>query len=150
MSHETNNTKPENNRKDYEQNFTVEQRQIEAYELDIKGYKNKDIAKRLDVSLSTIEKDLKKIKSETITTLKKIGKSGLLDAFHDASTQLDLVLDELWQLSEKEKDPQIKRKLLESITHIACRKVDLWKNSPELPKTSHEKIQQMMDPLGLD
>ena len=36
--------KPENNRKDSEQNFTVEDRQIEAYKMDIQGYKNKEIA----------------------------------------------------------------------------------------------------------
>ncbi len=95
MSDQTDN--PENNRKDSEQNFTVEDRQIEAYKMDIQGYKNKEIAKKLDVSISTIEKDLKKFKDEITFKLRKMENRGLNRALYDAILQINLVRDELWQ-----------------------------------------------------
>jgi len=37
--------------------------------MDIQGYKNREIAKKLSVSVSTIEKDLKKFKDEITSKL---------------------------------------------------------------------------------
>ena len=135
--------KPENYRKDSEQNFTVEDRQIEAYKMDIQGYKNMEIAKKLDVSISTIEKDLKKFKGEITSKLRKMENRGLNRALYDAILQFNLVRDELWQTFSQEKDSLRKQKLLDSITTNAVAKFEMIKNAPQIPSDKQVAMQEL-------
>ena len=135
--------KPENNRKDSEQNFTVEDRQIEAYKMDIQGYKNKEIAEKLDVSISTIEKDLKKFKDEITFKLRKMENRGLNRALYDAILQFNLVRDELWQTYSQEKDSLRKQKLLDSIANNAVNKLEMIKNAPPIPSDKQVAMQEL-------
>ena len=137
--------KPENNRKDSEQNFTVEDRQIEAYRLDIQGYKNREIAKKLDVSVSTIEKDLKKFKDEITFKLRKMENRGLNRALYDAILQCNLLRDELWQIYFQEKDSLRKQKLLDSIANNAVNKLEMIKNAPRIPSDKDIAMQEILD-----
>jgi len=137
--------KPENNRKDSEQNFTVEERQIEAYRMDIQGYKNKEIAEKLDVSISTIEKDLKKFKDEITFKLRKMENRGLNRALYDAILQFNLVRDELWQTYSQEKDSLRKQKLLDSIANNAVNKLEMIKNAPRIPSDKDIAMQEIFD-----
>ncbi len=137
--------KPENNRKDSEQNFTVEDRQIEAYKMDIQGYKNKEIAEKLDVSISTIEKDLKKFKDEITFKLRKMENRGLNRALYDAILQFNLVRDELWQTYSQEKDSLRKQKLLDSIANNAVNKLEMIKNAPRIPSDKDIAMQEIFD-----
>ena len=137
--------KPENNRKDSEQNFTVEDRQIEAYKMDIQGYKNKEIANKLDVSISTIEKDLKKLKGEITSKLREMENRGLYRALYDAILQLNLVRDELWQIYSQEKDSLRKQKLLDSIANNAVNKLEMIKNAPRIPSDKNIAMQEIFD-----
>lgn len=136
--------KPENNRKDSEQNFTVEDRQIEAYKMDIQGYKNKKIAEKLDVSISTIEKDLKKFKGEITSKLRKMENRGLNRALYDALLQFNLVRDELWQIYSQEKDSLKKQKLLDSIANNAVNKFEMIKNAPLIPSEKDICMQELL------
>jgi len=135
--------KPENNRKDSEQNFTVEDRQIEAYKMDIQGYKNQEIAEKLGVSLSTIEKDLKKFKDEITFKLRKMENGGLNHALYDAILQFNLVRDELWQIYSQEKDSLRKQKLLDSIANNAVNKLEMIKNAPRIPSDKDIAMQEL-------
>jgi len=135
--------KPENNRKDSEQNFTVEDRQIEAYKMDIQGYKNKEIAEKLDVSISTIEKDLKKFKDEITFKLRKMENGGLNRALYDAILQYNLVRDELWQIYSQEKDSLRKQKLLDSIANNAVNKLEMIKNAPRIPSDKEIAMREL-------
>ena len=137
--------KPENNRKDSEQNFTVEDRQIEAYRMDIQGYKNREIAEKLDVSISTIEKDLKKFKDEITFKLRKMENRGLNRALYDAILQFNLVRDELWQTYSQEKDSLRKQKLLDSIANNAVNKLEMIKNAPRIPSDKDIAMQEIFD-----
>ena len=137
--------KPENNRKDSEQNFTVEDRQIEAYKMDIQGYKNKKIAEKLDVSISTIEKDLKKFKGEITSKLRNMDNRGLNRALYDAILQFDLVRDELWQIYSQEKDSLKKQKLLDSIANNAVNKFEMIKNAPSIPSAKNIAMQELFE-----
>ena len=137
--------KPENNRKDSEQNFTVEDRQIEAYKMDIQGYKNQEIAEKLDVSISTIEKDLKKFKDEITFKLRKMENRGLNRALYDAILQFNLVRDELWQTYSQEKDSLRKQKLLDSIANNAVNKFEMLVNAPKIPSDKDIAMQEIFD-----
>lgn len=137
--------KPENNRNNLEQNFTVEDRQIEAYRMDIQGYKNKEIAEKLDVSISTIEKDLKKFKDEITFKLRKMENRGLNRALYDAILQFNLVRDELWQIYSQEKDSLRKQKLLDSIANNAVNKLEMIKNAPRIPSDKDIAMQEILD-----
>jgi len=135
--------KPENNRKNLEQNFTVEDRQIEVYKMDIQGYKDREIAKKLGVSVSTIEKDLKKFKGEITSKLRNMDNRGLNRALYDAILQFDLVRDEIWQTFSQEKDSLRKQKLLDSITANAVSKFEMIKNAPEIPSDKQVAMQEL-------
>lgn len=137
--------KPENNRKDSEQNFTVEDRQIEAYKMDIQGYKNQKIAEKLGVSVSTIEKDLKKFKGEIISKLREMENRGLYRALYDAILQFNLVRDELWQIYSQEKDSLRKQKLLDSIANNAVNKLEMIKNAPRIPSTKDISMRELFE-----
>jgi len=137
----------EGNRKDYEQNFTVEERQLEVYTMDIQGYEDKEIAEKLDVSISTVEKDLKKIRDEIKSKLQKMEGMRLYQALYDAILQLDLVRNGLWQIYEKEKDSSRKQKLLESIANNAVHKMDLLRNAPKVPTPKEIFRQQIVADL---
>jgi len=139
--------KPENNRKDLEQNFTVEDRQIEAYKMDIQGYKNLEIAKKLGVSISTIEKDLKKFKGEITFKLRNMENGGLNHALYDAILQFNLVQDELWQTCSQEKDSLRKQKLLDSIANNAVNKFEMLKNAPQIPSARDIAMQEFVQSI---
>lgn len=137
--------KPENNRKNLEQNFTVEDRQIEAYKMDIQGYKDREIAKKLGVSVSTIEKDLKKFKGEITSKLREMENRGLNRALYDAILQLNLVRDELWQIYSQEKDSLRKQKLLDSIANNAVNKLEMIKNAPLIPSDKDIAMRELFE-----
>ncbi len=148
MSDAPRNPKPENNRKDHAQDFTVEQRPAEAYRLQLKGYKIKEIAKRLVVSPSTVEKDLKQYRGGIVARRKMMEKSGVIVAFDETITQLDLAIHCLWQLADMEEDSQKRKKLVESVTKITIKKFELIKDGPRVPKTQDEQMQDMLDNIG--
>jgi len=137
--------KPENNRKDSEQNFTVEDRQIEAYKMDIQGYKDREIAKKLGVSISTIEKDLKKFKGEITSKLREMENRGVNRALYDAILQFNLVRDELWQIYSQEEDSLRKQKLLDSIANNAVNKLEMIKNAPRIPSDKNIAMQEIFE-----
>ena len=68
------------NRKNHEQKLTVEktnklERQKQAYTYRLQGHKNEEIANKLNVSLSTIEKDIHEIKEKSLDWFKLLIKN---------------------------------------------------------------------------
>ena len=126
------------NHKTQAQKFTVEkltklERQKQVYTLDLQGYQNKEIAEKLNCSLSTVEKDLQDIKKNASEWFREASKSGLAKSLVDAVLQIDFVQKELWKLYQEETQKQIKIKLLESIVSSSLRKKELFWTSGQKP-----------------
>ena len=130
------------NRKNDEQKFTVQEkiidRQQKVYQLHLQGYTNQEIADKLNVSLSTIEKDLHYIKNEWRDRLKLLIKTGYYELYLDTRTQTDMVLKELWQMYVKEDNVEIKSDLLSSIFEKSVKMLAVFKGCPT-PRTKMEE-----------
>lgn len=122
------------NRKEHEEKITAEkktklERQKQVYLLNLQGFKNQEIADNLQVSLSTIEKDLHEIREQSKSWFIEMTKNGMGKSFVDAYFQLSLVERELWSMFRQTIQQQLKIKLLSEIADTAFKKKDLfWAN----------------------
>lgn len=119
------------NRKTHEQILTAEKlkkldRQKQVYLLDLQGYGNQEVADKLTVSLSTIEKDLHEIREQSKAWFVEMTKSGLGKSLVDACFQLDLVQQELWKMFRESPPNQLKIKILSAISDTSFKKKDLF------------------------
>lgn len=122
------------NRKNQEQKITVvkqrirnikqkiEERRNKAYVASLQGYTNQEIANNLGVSLSTIEKDMYFMKYHCLKWAHDIFSTNKHKPLVDSYNQIELVQIELWNLYRNEKDPELKRKILDSITSNSIKK----------------------------
>jgi len=125
------------NRKIQEQKITEEkfsklERQKQAYTLHLQGYQNNEIAEKLSVSLSTIEKDLHEIREDARNWFKEISKNGLGRSLVDAFLQIDESQKELWRLYRTGKD-EAKPKILNEIVNASVKKKELFWASGQKP-----------------
>ncbi|MEC4849113.1 MAG: ECF-type sigma factor [Nitrosarchaeum sp.] len=129
-----NNNKKSQNHKNHEEKITVEKLSISArrklvHSLDLQGFSNQEIAKQLNVSLSTIEKDLNEMKQNIREWFSQLGSEERYLAFIDAVIHIDLSTKQLWKMAREEKDQKEKIKLLDQITNNAVKKAGLFKTS---------------------
>jgi FixJ family two-component response regulator len=121
------NEKTEKNRKIYAQKFTVDQQKIKhirdsiekrrnlVYQLSLQGHSNDEIAKQLQVSLSTVEKDLRYMRWHCLKWTQDIVTAGAIKPMFDSYTRIEIAQKELWSMYREEKDTKIKRQILSSI-----------------------------------
>ena len=96
------NEKTEKNRKIYAQKFTVDQQKIKhikeniekrrnlVYQLSLQGYSNNEIARQLQVSLSTIEKDLHHMRWHCLKWTHDIIIAGAIKPMFDSYTRIEI------------------------------------------------------------
>jgi len=125
------NDKKSQNRKDYEEKITVKklsqfERQKIVYLLDLQGFSNKGISEKLDVSLSTVEKDLHEIKEKAKDWFLSLTWHGMAKSLAAASIQLDEVQKELWRTYRNSDDENIRIKTLNSIANLTIKKKELF------------------------
>lgn len=89
------------NRKIDEQKITaakekIEKRRHQVYLLHLQNFTNQQIAEKLDVSLSTIEKDLHEIKNYTLKLYRMLYETGMIEYYVNAIHQLLIIQKELW------------------------------------------------------
>ncbi len=111
------------NHKNLEQNFTVkekiEERQHQVYDLKLQGFSNQEMADKLSVSVSTIEKDVHELKIDWIKLYKQLQGYRRYKAFLQTCEHLELVQKELWRKFNNEKDTIIQLKILGAIKETA-------------------------------
>ena len=95
------NTENSENRKNHEQNFTgkkrmIEKRKEQVFLLNSQGYSNQEIAEKLGVSLSTIEKDVHESKFLSVKLYRRLIDTGMLECYAESYFQLQAVRKELW------------------------------------------------------
>jgi len=101
------NEKTEKNRKLYAQKLTVDQQKIryikenienrrnQVYQLSLQGYSNNEISKELQVSLSTIEKDLHYMRWHCLKWTQDIVASNAKKPMFDSYTRIEIAQKEL-------------------------------------------------------
>ncbi len=133
MTDEQVDSKPKN-RKNNEQKVTVGKMNVSArckliHSLDLQGFSNQEIAKQVNVSVSTVEKDLSEMRQNIRGWFSELGSEERYLAFVDAVINIDTVQTQLWKMVREEKDQKEKVKILEQITNNAIKKAGLFKTS---------------------
>lgn len=128
------NEKHNENRKNHEQKITglkeqIEERRRKIYLLDLQGYSNQEIANKLGVSLSTIEKDLYYMKYYCVKWYRDLDESGSGLRVLESCSQIDLVQKELWDLYRNEKLASTKKRILDSIVANSIKKREIYSSS---------------------
>lgn len=126
-----NDDKKSQNRKNHEEKITVKklsqfERQKIVYSLDLQGFSNKGISEKLEVSLSTVEKDLHEIKEKAQDWFLSLTWHGMAKSLAAASVQLDEVQKELWRIYRNTDDENMRIKTLNSIANLTMKKKELF------------------------
>jgi len=134
---EKDNKKPQN-RKNHEEKITVKklsqfERQKIVYLLDLQGFSNKGISEKLDVSLSTVEKDLHQIKEKARDWFFQLNLHGMGKSLADACVQIDEAQKELWRICRNTDDENIRIKTLNSIANLTMKKKELFWTTQQDP-----------------
>ncbi len=119
----------------------IEERQNEVYLLRLRGLTNKQIAEKLNVSLSTVEKDLHEVKTNVVKTFKVFQDAGVLEAFQDACGQIDMVQRELWNLYDST-HIENKLKILNTLRENAASKLEIYEIVPRNSRLLFESRQR--------
>ena len=93
----------------------IRARQHQVHILHLQDLTNQEIADKLDVSVSTVEKDLHEIRENIKSWFVEYRQSGKYLAFKESCEQLAQIQKELWQHYHQEKDPKTKVRILESL-----------------------------------
>lgn len=136
------------NRKNQEQKITglkerIEERKRQVYLLDLQGFSNIEISKKMQVSLSTIEKDLHFMKYYSAKWYKEIFSIGLSNPLLDSCNLLDIVQKELWKMFRAEEKTSIRKKLLDSIVSNSIKKRDYFRRYHPKKYDQDERILQL-------
>jgi len=114
--------------------ITVEQEKIEyrrkrVYLLKIQGFANQQIAGKIGVCLSTIEKDSKEIRRQFKNWFVEVAKNDQGGVFVSSVLQLEIVLAKLWSYYRTEEDPREARNILSQIADTAIKKSQLFESA---------------------
>ena len=83
------------NRKNHEQKLTdtekksIDDRRKHAHSLDLQGFTNNEISEKLNVSESTVEKDLHEVRESVRNWFSELGSIDRYQAFVDASIHIE-------------------------------------------------------------
>ena len=93
----------------------IRSRQHEVNLLHLRGFSNKEVADKLGVSESTVEKDLHEIRQQIKSWVEDFRSEGKCYSFRNSFEQLEQIQRELWQKYREEKDPKIQIRILDSL-----------------------------------
>jgi transposase len=108
----------------------IDNRRSEVYSLHMQGYSNSEIAEKVGVSLSTIEKDLNQIRKFSLRWFKQLSQSGFMESVTNAYCQLELVQKKLWEKLRKTEDDNMQLKILDQITNTSMKKLGIFASHP--------------------
>jgi len=121
----------------------IDQRRTKVYLLNLQGYSNQEIVDNLDVSLSTIEKDLHHMRYYCLKWSKQILQMSRSTPTAESFYQIDLVQKELWNMYRKEKTIAQKRRILDSIVNNSVKKGAFMKDKYWFSKSEGEQLEDL-------
>ncbi len=90
-------------------------RKQKGWELFIQGFRQQEIAEKLNVSYKTISRDFHELKKESVKWMETLPK-GQLQMYHKSNFEIiEQVTRELWKLYEETEDEKLKLKILNTI-----------------------------------
>ena len=131
------------NRKNHEQKLTdtekksIDDRRKHAHSLDLQGFTNNEISEKLNVSESTVEKDLHEVRESIRNWFSELGSTDRYQAFVDASIHIEYAQKELWRILRDEQDSLKKSKILSIIVENATKYTELYKSSESYLNSFH-------------
>ncbi len=142
------NEKHNENRKNQEQKITglkdkIEERRKNVYLLDLQCFSNQEIANKLSVSLSTIEKDLHYMKYYCVKWFQDLDQDGSGLRNLESCSQIDIVQKELWDLYRKEELASTKKRILDSIVANSLKKREISKDYFGISKTAERQVKKL-------
>ena len=112
----------------------IKSRQHEVHLLQLQGLSNKEIADKLEVSLSTVEKDLHEIRQQIKSWIEDFRSEEVYCSFRNSYEQLEQIQKELWKKYQEEKDPKLQVRILDSLadkiiksSYIIKERKNMWK-----------------------
>ncbi|MGI0010672.1 MAG: ECF-type sigma factor [Nitrosopumilaceae archaeon] len=126
------NEETNNQKNDITVQQKINDRRKVVYSLHLRGYTNKQIAGRLKISLSTVEKDLHEIRNSIQSWFADFYPNGIRNAFRDSFEQLDQIKRELWIKFHLEKDPKIQIRVLDSLADKITKTAFILKEREEI------------------
>ena len=119
------------------------------YQLSLQGYSNNEISKELQVSLSTIEKDLHYMCWHCLKWTQDIVASNAKKPMFDSYTRIEIAQKELWGSYRAEKEPKTKRQILNSIVTNSI-KQDKLAQRRSLTEYDEKHIEEIEEELELE
>ena len=110
----------------------IRSRQHDVYVFHLKGLTNKEIAYKLGVSESTVEKDLHNRREEIKPWMDNFRSYGVFCFFRDNYEGIDEVQKEMWRIYHETKDPKLQIKILDSIANNAVKSNHIVKERKNL------------------
>lgn len=120
------------NRKIQEQKITglketINSRRLDVFKLKIQGHSNQEIADNLKVSLSTVEKDVSRIKDYSFRLFNDLKEAGVITVIAKSYAQIEIIEAKLWETYKKnEGKADFQIAVLKNITDLTFRKMELF------------------------
>jgi predicted transcriptional regulator len=124
----TANDNDNNNNKDANTNTAIEWRRAKALELNSRGYSVVDIAKKLQVSHSTISRDLEHIRNESREVMQDYLTDTLPTDVRRTLIAMDDIIKTSWDISENAQDDKIRLEALRLVNNVMTSRTELLGN----------------------
>jgi Bacterial regulatory proteins, luxR family len=142
MTPEQTDEKPEN-RKSHEQKIkgikeSMNNRRLQVLKQKIQGFTNQEIANNLNVSLSTVEKDVSRIKDFSFKLFNDLKEAGVITEIAKSYTQIEIIEAKLWEIYKKnEAKPDFQVSVLKNLSDLTFRKMELFRSEDRITLTSN-------------
>lgn len=129
-------------RKIHEQKITgakeaINSRRLEVFKLKIQDYSNQEIADKLQVSLSTVEKDVSRIKDYSFKLFNDLKESGVITEIAKSYAQIEIIETKLWELYKKNEDnPDFQMAVLKNMSNLTFGKIALFRSDDRITLTN--------------
>ena len=131
------------NRKIHEQKITgikneINNRRVEVYKLRIQGYSKQEIADKLKVSLSTVEKDVSRIKDFSFKLFNDLKEAGVITEITKSYTQIEIIEAKLWEIYKRNEGwSDLQMEVLKNISDLSFKKMELFTSKERIVLTSN-------------
>ena len=98
-----------------------EKRRLDIQELNLAGFSQENIAKKLGISISTVSRTIKKLREESNRWLVNLARRDYANLYKEALDGLKQDLVYLYELSQEESvkdNPKLKLQIRREITHV--------------------------------
>jgi len=141
MASEQTDQKSEN-RKIHEQKIKgikeiINNRRLQVFKQKIQGFTNQEIANNLNFSISTVEKDVSRIKDFSFKLYNDLKEAGIITEIIKSYAQIEIIESKLWEICKKnESKPDSQISALKNLSDLTFRKMELFRSGDKITISS--------------